>query len=85
MNSKYKNTGGLWINKDKNGEEYLNGSFNDGDKLIKIKIYKNPFKKDGDKSPDYRIVLDDAPRTEYKGTKKNATPKKVDTEDDIPF
>lgn len=81
-NNKYKNTGGLWINKDKNGEEYLSGSFNDGDKLIRIKVYKNPFKKDGDRSPDYRIVLDDAPKTE---DRKKVVKHEVQDDSDIPF
>ena len=44
------NFGGLWINKDKNGNEYFSGNFGYGGKIL---IFPNAFKK-GEKDPDYK-------------------------------
>jgi hypothetical protein len=48
---KKKAIGGLWLNEGKNGKKYMSGSVN-GQKII---IFKNDFKQEGDKSPDYKI------------------------------
>lgn len=43
----------FWENKDKNGETYLNGYLN-GNPLM---LFKNTFKKEGDKTPDYNAYV----------------------------
>ena len=58
----YKNIAAGWINTDKNGGKYLAVTIatdlKAGEKLY---LRKNEFKKEGDKSPDYRysIKVDD--------------------------
>lgn len=92
MENKYKNTGGLWKNKDSKGGEYFSGSFDVDGKSVRIKVFPNTFKKDGDRSPDYRIMLDDgavpAPKMPVEKTtttaKAKVKPQEV-TEEDIPF
>lgn len=91
MENKYKNTGGLWKNKDSKGGEYFSGSFDVDGKSVRIKVFPNTFKKDGDRSPDYRIMLDDgavpAPKmpVDAKPQKVKAKPVQEVTEEDIPF
>ncbi len=45
--------GGLWKNKDKNGNEYFSGDFTFGTKIL---IYKNGYKS-SEKEPDYQVYL----------------------------
>jgi hypothetical protein len=45
--------GGLWSSKDKNGNLVLSGNFGRG----RLVVFKNTFKKEGEKSPDYRIYV----------------------------
>jgi len=61
--------GGLWKNKDKNGNEYFSGDFTFGTKML---VYKNGFKKK-ENEPDYQVYL--APKK--KATKEEGS--------DIPF
>lgn len=90
MENKYKNTGGLWKNKDSKGEDYFSGSFDVDGKVVRIKVFANTFKKPGDRSPDYRIMLDDgaipAPKM-VSGTQVKPKPVQVieNDEDSIPF
>lgn len=93
MENKYKNTGGLWKNKDSKGEDYFSGSFDVDGKSVRIKVFPNTFKKPGDRSPDYRIMLDDgaipAPKmtvdNKASKTKTQSVRVEVDDEDSIPF
>lgn len=67
---------GLWLNDSPKGK-YLSGSIGG----IKILVFKNTFKKEGSKEPDYEMYFD-----EYK--KKETTVEqdlKGDFDDDIPF
>jgi len=45
--------GGLWLNKDKNGNEYFSGDFTNGTKIL---IYKNTF-KEKENQPDFQYYL----------------------------
>lgn len=45
---------GLWINKDKNGNQYLSGQWGSNIKLI---IFKNTKKRPDSKDPDYNVFL----------------------------
>ena len=44
---------GIWINTDKQGRKYMKGKLGTAD----ILIYKNSYKKEGDKQPDYNLFL----------------------------
>lgn len=92
MENKYKNTGGLWKNKDSKGSEYFSGSFDVDGKSVRIKVFPNTFKKPGDRSPDYRIMLDDgsapAPKMALNKSVQKTKSKPVQVEEDnsdIPF
>ena len=67
---------GLWLNDSPKGK-YFSGSIGG----IKILVFKNTFKKEGSKEPDYEMYFD-----EYK--KKETTVEqdlKEPFDDDIPF
>jgi len=53
--TKNESIGGLWLNKGKDKEgkpmTYMAGSIND----VKVVVFKNTFKKEGEKTPDYRV------------------------------
>jgi len=67
---------GLWVNKDKNGNDYFSGDFTFNTKLV---ILKNSYKqKEGD--PDYFINL--APKKKKSDAKTND---QDDNPNDIPF
>jgi uncharacterized protein (DUF736 family) len=55
---KYITIASAWINTDKNGKKYLSvlleQDMKTGDKLY---LRKNEFKKEGDKTPDYRYQV----------------------------
>lgn len=55
---KYRTIASGWLNVDKNGKKYLAVTLSEdmkaGDKLF---LRKNEFKKEGDKSPDYRYAI----------------------------
>jgi len=44
---------GLWVNQDKNGHMYMSGYFGEA----KIIIYKNKYKTDENKQPDYNLFV----------------------------
>lgn len=68
--------GGLWINKDKNGNEYFSGDFTYGTKIL---ILKNTYKKEGSNEPDYNFNI--APKKK----KEESDSKEESYNDDIPF
>ena len=51
---KIKKQDGLWIKKDKNGNDYLSGSLDDNNF---ISIFKNKYKEPGDKKPDFKFII----------------------------
>jgi|TARA_R110000765_G_scaffold235441_1_gene338371 hypothetical protein len=55
---------GLWVNKDKNGNEYFSGGFGYGAKIL---IMKNTF-KEKENEPDYNLFI--APKTDKTGDKE---------------
>lgn len=67
--------GGLWSNKDKNGDVYYSGSFGGAF----INIFKNKYKKENSKDPDYNMfvcpfVKKDADKKENKDIKNEEMP-----------
>lgn len=71
--------GGLWVHKDKNGNEYFSGDFSP---FTKILIYKNTYKKEGSSEPDYNINI--APKKK-KEESSNEEGNSASSGDDIPF
>jgi len=70
--------GGLWINQDKNGNEYFSGNFGFGGK---INIFKNTYKtKDND--PDYTMSIS---AKQSKQDSKQDSNQDVSDNSDIPF
>ena len=65
--------GGLWMNKDKNGNDYFSGDFTFGTKIL---IYKNDY-KEKENAPDYVAYLSP------KQKKGEAKPQSENS--DIPF
>ena len=45
--------GGLWTNADRDGKTYLSGYLGDA----RLLVFKNKFKKPGEKQPDYRMYV----------------------------
>mgnify|MGYP003148611609 CR=1 FL=1 len=69
--------GGVWKNKDKNGNEYFSGNFTFGSKLL---IMQNSY-KEKNSEPDYIVYL--APR---KAKRDEDDDRQADIEEeDIPF
>lgn len=74
--SKHITLSGLWTSKDKNGNPMMSGNLN---AVTKIYLFKNTYKKEGSKEPDYLLKL--APIE-----KENAQPSpQKDLIDDCPF
>lgn len=75
---------GLWAKKDKKGRTFLSGRLGNAD----IVIFRNDYKKEGSKEPDYRIYL-----SEHEFEKKFSDPLdgqeidelEVNDIDDVPF
>lgn len=56
----FKNKTGLWAGVDKNGNKYLKGKAKTDIKAgTKLFVYKNEFKKEGEKTPDYNLMTAD--------------------------
>lgn len=47
--------GALWIHDKQDGSKYLSGNIDVDGRKVEIVIFKNTFKKEGEKTPDYRI------------------------------
>jgi hypothetical protein len=50
--------GGLWVNKDSQGNSYLSGNFGG---FARIRVVKSKF-KENDSQPDYIIYVDNKPK-----------------------
>jgi len=68
--------GGLWINQSAKGE-YLSGTVNG----VKVICFRNTFKKEGEKTPDWRVKRS-VPKTPGSPTLPEPAP--VD-DSDVPF
>lgn len=75
----YKTVASAWINTDKNGKKYLAVTLEKDMKAgEKLYLRKNDFKKEGDKSPDYRYQV----KSEVEQEEPNLA---EDVADEIPF
>lgn len=56
---KDREVGAFWKRETENGEKtYLTGYVTIGGKKINLVVYKNKFKEENEKAPDYRVYLD---------------------------
>lgn len=68
----------FWLAEGKDGKKFMNGKGKDGKKYL---MFKNAFKKEGDKTPDYKMFL--VPEEAAKPpTPETAPPPNFD---DLPF
>jgi len=72
--------GGLWLNKDKQGKNYMSGNMEVSGHKIKVCVFKNTYKKDGENTPDYHINIDPEKSSLPEA---GATPESTD--DEVPF
>lgn len=49
-----KDCGALWV-RTKEDKEYMTGTITIGDTVYEIVLFKNSYKKEGDRTPDWRI------------------------------
>jgi len=72
--------GGLWLSTSQNPKApFAKGEIEVDGKKIRIVVWKNHYKQDGDKKPDYQIEID------RKEPGMVADPHKAEFTDDIPF
>jgi len=94
--SKFNFVGGLWKQESVNGKKYLQGNIEIDGVKHRISVWKNNFKEEGDKKPDYQISLMDDPAEKSSTSAKSAAPAKKaqrpapvveanENDDDIPF
>jgi hypothetical protein len=58
--SDYIKLGGIWKNKDSKGQDYYGIEISLKGQTYKLSVFKNQFKKEGDKAPDWTIHTRDA-------------------------
>lgn len=69
--------GALWIKNEGTRKEFLSGTVN-GEPVV---VFKNKFKKPGERTPDYRIL-----KSQQQPKKQTSEPEPEPiTDDDVPF
>jgi len=66
---------GLWISKTDQGATYMNGGLTYSSNLL---IFKNKYKEEGDKNPDYIAYVAEKQKKEAESTTSNG-------DSDVPF
>jgi outer membrane protein assembly factor BamE (lipoprotein component of BamABCDE complex) len=96
--TKLEEAGAFWIKTSKAGTQFLTGKIKSkSGEEINVMVFKNKYKEEGSKQPDYRIYFDNnAPKTDSvlkpekvekaieSSKKENSKPKETKTEE-IPF
>jgi hypothetical protein len=73
---------GLWINTTKDGESYMSGSMGN----LKINVFRNKYKKEGDRQPDYRLCVSEREKKQEAQQPQASVPDTSPISDrDIPF
>lgn len=49
--------GALWLKTSRKGNKFLSGEVTVGGSKVSLVVFKNEHKKEGEKTPDYRIFL----------------------------
>lgn len=50
-----KDIGALWIKESRQGTKFMSGNIRIGEDTIEVVVFKNKFKKEGSREPDFRI------------------------------
>lgn len=94
---KLEEAGAFWIKTSKTGTQFLTGKIKSkSGEEISVMVFKNKYKEEGSKQPDYRIYYDNnppkindpilAPTKESKSSLKEKEPNKDSkTKEEIPF
>lgn len=90
--------GGLWLKKSREGQSYMNGSIDLGDRAFYVSIFKNNNKREGSNDPDYNILKGEEKQPYVKPVRQsngravpkiqlNETPKNnnILDDEDVPF
>ena len=80
-----KDIGALW-KREKDGKDYFTGNIKLGDGIVEIVVFQNSYKKEGDRTPDWRIYPS-RPRSEERvePDTNDAGQYPADGSDSIPF
>lgn len=76
---KLQELGGLWCRVSGSGENYMTGNVTLNGETTQVVIFKNKFKKDGERTPDYRIYLSERVEMESDTASKPAPTKPAAT------
>ena len=76
---KDESIGALWISD--NPKVAFSGNINMESGKVKVIVFKNSFKKEGEKSPDYKIYIS---KPKQEGTQSN-NESTTDKDEDLPF
>lgn len=55
--NKKEELGALWRKKSMNGSEYYSGTINFNGEKKEVVVFQNAYKKEGERTPDFRIYL----------------------------
>ena len=62
--------GGAWVHRDREGRTFLSGNLGNA----RLLVFKNKFKKQGEKQPDYRVYVARKTKTDQTDTLDSADP-----------
>jgi uncharacterized protein (DUF736 family) len=72
--------GGLWLKTSNAGNKFMSGKLTINGELIEVVIFKNTFKQEGERTPDYRVYRSQPrdgappPRQEYQAPRQEQQP-----------
>lgn len=96
-NNKKEELGALWRKKSMNGSEYYSGTINFNGEKKEVVVFQNAYKKEGERTPDFRIYLSEkrdqnsnagpatAQKVEAKPARKPSVQVETLSEEEIPF
>lgn len=70
--------GALWVNAKSGGDKYLTGHITIGDSKEKVIVFKNKFKEENEKAPDFRVYK----QKEMSGSSQSPEPQKEKEEEE---
>ena len=85
---KNQELGALWTKKSKAGATFLSGYvLDENQQRVNVVVFKNSYKKPGEKSPDYRVYLSEVknPTAQTTSDPESTNVENSDSTEDIPF
>lgn len=78
--------GALWLNESKSGTKYMSGVIEVDGQKIKVVVFRNKYKEEGDNKPDYRILKSEEQQQSAPATSASPAPAVGSAfQDDVPF